>query len=1106
MNKYKTFGSYFDLNNLKRHLMNIMRLLIIFFGLGVSSAYATSPYSYAKPITEINIEDASLVYYFKEIRQNTFKDDVLKDNVKISVNLQNTALDNVLKNEFLNTGLVSKISDRKVLLKRISKRVKLVNLEDKQKTITVTGTITDNDTGMPVPAANIVEKGTSNGVMSDFDGNFSIKVSEHAIIKVSYIGYATQEINVDGRSEIDIVLEADTAALDEVVVVGYGTQKKVNLTGAVSVISSKEIVGQPVGQTSAALQGVAPGVTISQRSGQPGADGSAIRIRGLGTLGDNNPLVLVDGIESSLDNVPPNAIESISVLKDAASAAIYGARAANGVVLITTKRGSAGLSINYNTFVSVQEPTDMPKIVNAIDHMEMLNEAYTNVGREPVWNQEYIETYRKEMPSDQYPNTDWQKLVLKNNSLMQQHNFNLNAGGETAKVYASLSYLDQGGIIPNTSFKRYNLRLNSDIKISDKLDVSMDVALNKSDRVEPSQGVNYIFHWMRRIPSNEVGVLSNGLYGEGWNGDHPLARAKDGGLRTIESLDATLNLNLNYKITDWLTVEAMYAPRVQNPHERRFYNTTQTYARDGVTPTYSVPQRNSLTERYEREWYNNLKTIITAEKTFNDDHHFNLMAGFQQEDQKNEWASAYREVFPLPQFPQINAGNIENNETGGSANHWALRSFFGRAKYNFKDRYLLEANVRRDGSSRFAKGNRYGVFPSFSAAWRISEEPFMQELSDTFQQIKLRASWGQLGNQNIGLYPYAAFVQIGGGGTDYVFNNSISPGAALNDLGNPNIVWETSEMSNIGLDFRLFRSWDITFEYYNKITRDILLPLNIPLTLGLNAPYQNAGKVQNKGWEFSTTYRNKLGELNYGITFNLSDVKNEILNMRGIQETGLTVNREGYPVGSFLGYEAIGLFQSQEEVDGHAKQFGNVAPGDIKYRDLNNDGVINDDDLKIIGSPIPRYTYGLRLNTDYRNFDFSIFVQGVGKADGYIHGQGIMPFYTGGTVQEQHKDHWTPNNPDAAYPRFAFNQVNNEVNSSFWMSNAAYLRIKDVQLGYTIPKNSIKDIQNIHIYISGRNLFTVTDFYEGYDPEAPVSTGGWYPQMKAYTLGLNINF
>jgi TonB-linked SusC/RagA family outer membrane protein len=603
-------------------------------------------------------------------------------------------------------------------------------------------------------------------------------------------------------------------------------------------------------------------------------------------------------------------------------------------------------------------------------------------------------------------------------------------------------------------------------------------------------------------------VLSNGRYGEGWNGDHPLARSKDGGLGTEESLDAILNFRVNYKFTDWLNAEVMYAPRFENPHNKRFSNITQTYARDGETPTHFVPQRNSLSERYEREWYNNIRAILSANKTFNDVHTIEVIAGYQQEDQTNKWISAYREVFPLPQYQQINAGNRANEQTGGAASHWALQSVFGRISYNFDERYLLEGNVRRDASSRFAEGNRAGIFPSFSAGWRISEEAFMQEYSGIIDQLKLRASWGQLGNQNIGLYPFAAFMSLGGSAQDYTFDGANAPGAALNSMANSAIKWETTETADIGVDFNLWGKLDASADYFSRRTRDILLPLNIPQTIGLSAPFQNAGEVINKGYELMINYRNKVGDLNYGIMLNYSDVRNEVIDIKGIEDTGLTVNREGYPIGSFFGYVEQGFFQSQEEVDNHADQFGNVAPGDIRYQDIDGDGMINDRDLAVIGSPIPRHTFGARFNADYKGFDLSVFLQGVGKADGYLFGQGIMPFFLGGTVQEQHKDRWTPSNTDAAYPRLAWNQTNNEQNSSFWMRNAAYLRGQNVQVGYSFSDAVLAplNIQRLRIYLSGRNLFTIHNFYEGYDPEAPISNGGWYPQMATYTMGLNVNF
>jgi len=1065
-----------------------------------------------KSFIRLNKVQLDLAEIFQKVENVTdyqfvIPEEILDKNPELSLKNKRQTVNDLLMDIAVVTNLRFKQVDNSIYVANGTKDVSSQKIQVFFEERLIKGRVVDNK-GAGIPGATVLVEGTNTGTVTDIDGNFSLDIPDNAVLIFSFIGYEQQRIEVGNQSEINLTLTENLSSLDEVVVVGYGTQKKVNLTGAVSTIKSDEIVNQPVGQTSMALQGIAPGVTVTQRSGQPGSDGGAIRIRGLGTLGNSSPLVMVDGVETSMDNVDPNEIESISILKDASSAAIYGARAANGVVLITTKRGVEGVRVNYNMYAGFQMPTQLPNIVGAIDHMEMANEAFTNIGNDPQYTEEFLAAYRSGMPSDQYPDTDWQKLTMSNSAFMQNHNLSINAGSEKAKIFASVSYLDQDGIIPNTSFNRFNLRLNSDVKVSERLTLSTDLFLQRALQTEPSSGTGYVFHWMRRIPSNEVGVLSNGRYGEGWNGDHPLARSKDGGLGTEESLDAILNFRLNYKIADWLNAEVMYAPRFENPHNKRFSNITQTYARDGVTPTHFVPQRNSLTERYEREWYNNIRAIVSANKTFNNVHTIEVIAGYQQEDQTNEWISAYREVFPLPQYQQINAGNRANERTGGAASHWALQSVFGRFTYNFDERYLLEGNVRRDASSRFAEGNRAGIFPSFSAGWRISEEAFMQEYSGIIDQLKLRASWGQLGNQNIGLYPFAAFMSLGGGAQDYTFDGANAPGAALNSMANSAIKWETTETTDIGVDFNLWGKLDVSTDYYLRRTRDILLPLNIPQTIGLSAPFQNAGEVINRGYELMVNYRNKVGELNYSIMLNYSDVRNEVVDIKGIEDTGLTVNREGYPIGSFFGYVDQGFFQSQEEVDNHADQFGNVALGDIKYQDVDGDGMINDRDLAVIGSPIPRHTFGVRFNADYKGFDLSVFLQGVGKADGYLFGQGIMPFFLGGTVQEQHKDRWTPTNTDAAYPRLAWNQTNNEQNSSFWMRNAAYLRGQNVQVGYSFPDAVLAplNIQRLRIYLSGRNLFTIHNFYEGYDPEAPVSNGGWYPQMATYTMGLNVNF
>ncbi|WP_184177550.1 TonB-dependent receptor [Rhabdobacter roseus] len=1041
-----------------------------------------------------------------------YSPELIKAQRKISYEAQNKKLETVLDELLKPIQIGYEVSGSQILLKRLAPQSSLLRrVEDEihnlHLDLRVSGTVTD-ETGNGLPGVSVVLKGTQRGTTTNPEGKFQLEVPDNsAVLVFSFVGYITQEITVGARSNLSVSLAPEDQTLNEVVVVGYGIQKKVNLTGSVASVSSDELIKRPVGQTTAALQGMVPGLTITQRSGQPGKDGGNIRIRGIGTLSDANPLVILDGVESSLNNIDPNEIESISVLKDAASAAIYGSRAANGVILITTKRANdKGFSLNYNTYFGVQSPTNMPTIVGALDHMEMINEAYTNVGRSPLYTQAFIDEYRTQGSTnpDRYPNTDWQKLTLRNNSLMQSHYVGLNAGNERIKVLGSFSYLNQDGIIPNTNFKRYNVRINSDIKLNEKFSTSMDLFLRRTDLTEPSAGTGYVFHWMRRIPANQAGVLSTGQYGEGWNGDHPLARAQDGGLNLESALSAIMNLNLRYSPTKWLTANLIYAPKFNEPHNKSFSNITRTYRWDG-TPSFAIPGRNSLTEQFTRSWYNNLRATVTFDKLLANSHQLTVLAGFQQEDQRDNWISAYREVFILPDYQEINSGNRENERTGGSASHWALQSFFGRLNYNYKEKYLFEANARYDGSSRFAQGNKYALFPSVSAGWRISQESFMNSVANVVTDLKIRASWGRLGNQNIGLYPFSAFIGIGN--SNYVFGDQIQTGASLNAMANPEIQWETTTVSDLGLDLNLWSKLTVTADYYHRKTTGILLQLDIPTMLGLTAPYQNAGVVENKGWELALNYRDRVGDLSYGVTVNLSDVKNKVLDMRGIQRSGRQVSREGHAIDSFFGYEAIGLFQSADEVASSPKQFGTVAPGDIKYRDVNGDNVINNQDQVIIGSPIPRYTYSTNFDLGYKGFDLSVFFQGVGKADGFLFGQGIMPFYLGGTVQEQHKDRWTPNNPDATFPRFAFNEINNEQNSDFWMKSAAYLRLKNVQLSYTIPGTLLKKyIQRARIYVSGQNLLTFDNFWQGYDVEAPVSDGGWYPQMKVYSLGLDLKF
>ncbi|WP_207513911.1 TonB-dependent receptor [Longitalea luteola] len=1079
-----------------------MKLAIIFLTACFLQASAAG---YAQKIT-LSKKNATLDQIFWEIsRQSKYEfvydAGMLREAKTVDIQVVNAPLDKVLNECFAGQPLTYTVLQNMIIVKR-----KPVQTTVAPPPPPITGKVT-NEKGEPLAGATVRVKGTDKMIVADVNGQFSFAdLPENTVLIISYTGYIQNEIAVKGQNSLHVVLKETAADLNSVVVVGYGTQKKVNLTGSVATIKNEDLKVRPVGQTSAALQGLAPGVTVTQRSGQPGGDAGNIRIRGIGTLGDSDPMVLIDGIEGTMNNVDPNTIESISILKDAASSAIYGSRAANGVILITTKRAKGNqLSVNYDAYGGWQRPTNLPKMVNAIDHMLLTNEAYVNVGRAPLYSDDLIDKYRTEGPAnrDLYPETDWQKEVLTGSGFQQNHFVSVNGGTDKIKSFASFGYFNQKGVIETTDFTRYMFRNNTDFKFSDKLGARFDLQFINAVQMEPGRGAENVFHWMNRIPANQAGYNTDGSWGEGWNGDNPIAFSRVGGTAKNSQRSGTLNFSLNYQPFKWLRSELTVAPVIGETITKTFNRVVQTYKPDGTVSNFLSPARSALTETSNKSLRNNVRATITFEKDLQL-HELKLLAGFSREDFRNDYISAYRDGFILPDYPVLAAGDAVNQKSNGNSAEWALQSLFTRLNYNYKEKYLFEANLRYDGSSRFAPGNKYGLFPSMSAGWRISQENFMEPLAHIITDMKIRASWGQLGNQNIGNYPFASQIEFGAS----TLGKQIVNTAALNTAANVDISWETTEMANIALDLALFSNLSITAEYYDKKSRDILYVLDIPLIMGLSAPPQNVGVVSNKGWELGVNYNGAIRDFKYHVNVNVSDVRNKVMDLRGINRTGLTVSREGYPIASIYGLEAIGYFVDDKDVADHAQQFGIVKPGDLKYKDQNNDRIINDLDNVVIGSTIPRYTYGINLGASYKGFNLSAMIQGVGKADGYLYRQGIMPFYEGGTVQEQHKDHWTPDNPHAAFPRLAFSEVNNEKNSSFWMKNAAYMRLKNIQIGYTFPGAWSRKLgmRNLRLYVNGSNVFTLDKFWNGYDVESPVGIGNSYPQVKVFSFGLNANF
>lgn len=993
----------------------------------------------------------------------------------------------------------------------------------------VTGHVKDS-TGEPLAGAGVLVKGTTRGAVADLEGHYSIQAAQGDVLVFSFIGYTPEEIRVGTSMTVDAVLNAD-AILDDIVVVGYGTQRKVNLTGSVSTMGSDAISNRPIVQASTALQGAMAGVTVTTGGGAPGDDGATIRIRGLGTFGGSSasPLVLIDGVEGDLNSVDATQIDKISVLKDAASSAIYGSRAANGVILVTTKRGAKGeRSVTYRGYVGVQRPTSLPDLVNAEEYMILSREAAENDGGQSIYTDDYIAHYRENnwLDPDRYPITDWQSRLLNGNGLMHNHNVVLSASSERMRMNTSVGYLDQNGIIKNTGYSRINMRNNINVEILSNLKLRLDMAASYGKRTS-MQHQSGVFNFMNARDPLMLGQWSDGHYAAFTGGTInilPMIENGEGGTIQRHGYKFTGTMALTWEPFKWLTLEGSVSPRLElnNVHD---FITLVTYYSDayGTVSTSSNASYSSLTETSNLYYYGTYQATATAAKKFGS-HDLKLMLGTSYETMDQKMLKGYRQEFAYPQYDVLNAGAAnEFQQAGGARYAWALLSFFGRLNYNYKERYLFEANLRFDGSSRFAKGHKWGVFPSFSGAWRITEEPWLQSARKTLTELKLRASYGQLGNQNISsdYYPTVQNLTI----SSIWAGNSLYPIVGLNKLANEDITWETSQMYDVGLDAALWNKINFTADWYYRTTYGILMELDIPQSIGLSAPYQNAGVVRNVGWEIGVGYHDNSGDLSWGVDANLSDVVNTITDMKGTySSSGVIRNQEGSSINSLYGLKCLGMIRTQEQADWmntHCPQYNiESKPGDLVYKDINGDNKIDDNDRTIIGSCIPRFTYGLTLQVGWRRLNLSAQFQGVGKADAYLSGYYTQPCQQGGTFRKEHLDRWTPQTPDGRFPRMSYGTDNtlNSKASTFWMGDASYCRLKNLQLSYSLPKSVLRKarIKELMFFANGTNLLTFTRYYQGYDPENQYSSGtdgattgafaSNYPLVKNYTFGVEIKF
>ena len=1096
----------------------------------------------------VNIDSMPLTEALKKLEEQTgysfFYSNVLPDkDAVVSVKANNKDIAAVMDQLLDGLAVSYKINEDKQIALYADEPE--VVAQTKPTGRTVSGVVYDSD-GLPVIGAGVMVEGSLHGTVTDEDGRWTLELEDDNVtLEISSMGYQSQSVAVKGRSDFTVTLTSDTQYLDEVVVVGYGTQKKVNLTGSVSMVTSEDMASRPVSNMSSGLQGLLPGVTVVNATGQPGESGTTIRVRGVGTIGNANPLILIDGIEGDLSTINPEDIESVSVLKDAASASIYGARAANGVLLVTTKKmndnpGAAmdNAKVTFGAYAGIQTPTRLPQMCDAIEFMTLDNEARQNVGTAIGWLEDSFKKVTDNTDPNYFANTDWLDEVLNSYAPQQNYSLSLNGGIGSSGYMLSYRYFDQKGLTvgSSTGEQRHNVRFKMNTKLIDRLTLSSNISYTSRKVTSPinslTSGGGAIYNAMRIAPNAPV-RYTDGTWAYGGGNTNPVAILNDGGRSNVSTEEFSLLEVLKLDILKGWDVTATYNLTSTNGYKDILKKTiTFVNPEDKSVNVYASP--NSL----KNVDLKNVQQTFIIQSNFDltfGKHNVSGVAGMSQEWYEARMFEASRTNLSTEFEPTLNLGDPSTMSNNATYSSWALRSGFGRVSYNYDERYLLEANIRYDLSSRFHKSVRGGWFPSVSAGWRISEEQFMSFAKPYVDNLKIRGSWGMLGNQYVGSsdYPYMSVLEAFTSGLSLV-GTSATTGYVPSTLANPNLTWEHIKMVNAGVDVALLQNrLTMSFDWFNKDTEGILLKLNYPAQIGPKPSEQNAGKVNNRGWEFDLNWRDQRGEFYYGIGFNISDVKNRIVDLAGNAPdlSGYQIRMVGYPIDAFYGYKAIGLMTPEDfkisDTQNHNYSLPKVPvilgndyqPGDIKYEDISGpdgkpDGRITPEyDKVVLGSNIPRYTYTVRGDLGWKGIDFSFVIQGVGKCDGYLEGTARHAFQDMAAYpQKVHLERYnvvTNPNPDALYPRLTYNTgFNQNTFSTYWMENASYMRLKNVQIGYTFPEKWMKKarIDNLRVYLSGDNLLTVSDFFYAYDPETPVSKGGYYPQVKTVVLGLNITF
>lgn len=1123
-------------NILFKYLLKIICLSQIFF-------FCTEVYGQdlSQNVT-INLKGATLKEFFKQMEKQSsftiiYRDVVISEVKDISVNVKNKPVSSVLEQVLSPRGLTYQVTNKTLVI--LKSGGNLGPQESKRK---ITGRVRD-EFGEAVIGANVFVKGSSTGTTTDLDGRYELNVGDGDALQFTFIGYVPQEVRVGAAPVINVTIKEDVRGLDEVVVVGYGTQKKLNVTGSIAQISAKDLVKAPMTSVTNMLAGKLPGLISTQNSGQPGSDQSSMVIRGAGTFNDSSPLLLVDGVERSFNAIDPNDVESVSILKDAASASVYGVRAAHGVILVKTKRGSTDgkSSIKYSGSYTFSTNTRFPKFLNGVDYAKWHNKARELDGNEGYFSDEEIDKIQNGDPDGVLGNTDWTGALFKDFGGTQQHNISIIGGTDKFQYFVSGGMMDQDGIIPNSSFKRYNLRSNMDVQITNELRFSVDMAGRNEDRdnpgfnIAPNNEYNPITQAIRVLPI--IPKEYNGLptaTGEGASTWNPLAGVNDSGFSQNDRSVFESSASLEYKVPfiKGLKAKMFFSFDKNYTETKTFLNKYNVAKYDPATGTYATTQADgtgtsSLFQSSSSGQMLMSRPSVEYVNTFGV-HDLGVLFLYEYRETRGRSFQASRRNFLLDAIPELPFAQEDtpNSVKGGSSNT-KTAGYVGRLNYSYNKRYLAEFSFRYDGSYKFHEDYRWGFFPSFSAGWVMSEESFFKDAFPKVDKFKIRASVGELGRDNISDFLYKRFFSLTSS-PSYAFGNVPDATYVLyttNSVPSYNLTWEKTRTVNLGMEFVAWNGLlSADLDVFYKYTHDILEKVAglYPPSISNNYPtIRNSGVVDARGVELVLGHRNKVGDVFYSVNGNVTWARNKVLSRTQNANIPMWKNIIGKPIGGVYGFHALGLYQTEEQLQNRPSGPGGVQRlGDLMYEDINGDGKIDlDDQIRIAGSHTPEMMFSLNAEATWKGFDIGLQFQGAAFCDIITSGlypNGVMDqtefaraFYGGGNSPYYLVEgSWTPENTNAKYPRLgqAWNG-NNGWTSDWWVVDGSYLRLKNAQIGYSLPKKVINRLhaQNMRVYVAGTNLFTL-DGLDFMDPEMPSNNNGYYPQQRTYSVGIDLTF